>query len=402
MNQNFFDTLYLFNSGMRNKEPEINHKINLKEIYKIARSQGIWDTVFLALIKLYKNNKLDISETDFNKLNSDFLLRCMTASKRLIFIHNVIKKLEDRGISCCILKGESVARYYHTPNARISSDADILIDKSKTKECLEFLRNEGFDVEDENYESHQIRCVHPACGLIEIHNRMYGVRTEDVTFNGEIKYEEPHSTFKAFDGTILKTLGTTDNALFLIMHFLKHFISQGVGVRQLADTLFFIENNIERIDFLRLDMHLKNLGFDTVFSYMVEIGKIYFDFQGGYLENKDIDSVLLDKILDDMEKGGLFGMEEDRKGFYDLYLNERYKTFNKGDISSYKNKRKITRLFPGRKFMSINYPYVEKSPVLLPVAWVHRVINNFVKKEEKPIDTKHTERLEFLRNLNMV
>ena len=69
MDKNFCDTLYLFNSGMRNKEPQINGEINLKEIYTISRSQGIWDTVFLAVIKLYKNNLLNISEMDFQKLN---------------------------------------------------------------------------------------------------------------------------------------------------------------------------------------------------------------------------------------------------------------------------------------------------------------------------------------------
>ena len=52
--------------------------------------------------------------------------------------------------------------------------------------------------------------------------------------------------------------------------------------------------------------------------------------------------------------------------------------------------------------MSINYPYVLKSPLLVPVAWAHRVIDNFKKKEVKQIDEKHLERLEFLKSLDMI
>ena len=110
----------------------------------------------------------------------------------------------------------------------------------------------------------------------------------------------------------------------------------------------------------------------------------------------------MSKILDDMNKGGLFGQEADRKGFYDLYLNERYKKFNKGSISSYYTKRKLTRLFPNRKFLSINYPYVEKTPLLVPVAWGNRIFDSLFKKKEQPINTEHIERLEFLKELDMV
>ena len=103
-----------------------------------------------------------------------------------------------------------------------------------------------------------------------------------------------------------------------------------------------------------------------------------------------------------MEKGGLFGKGEERRGFYDIYVNERYKRFNKGNIENYNNLKKISRLFPDRDFMSVNYPYVIKSPLLLPVAWIHRIIDNFKKKEVKEVDNLHSERLEFLKALDMI
>ena len=400
MSKDFLDVLYLFKCGMRGTDPE-ERAYNIKKIFTLSKSQGIWDTVFLSIIKLYEKNPNLLEENVYTKLKMDFMVKCTSYSKRLVFIHNVIKRLEENGIFCCLLKGEAVAKYYNTPLSRISSDADILIDPKKKAECLRILEEEGFQIEGEHYESHQIRCFHKNGGLVEIHIGMYGVKTDDVTFNREVRYNERYVSFETFDKVKLKTLGYTDNAMFLILHFLKHFISEGAGIRQLADTILYIENNFEKIDFERVNTHLENLGFKKIFSYMLYIAEEHLGFDKKF-DRLDCDEELSQKILSDMEKGGLFGKDDERQGFYNLYIKERYKRFNSGDVESYYNKRKLARLFPNREFMSINYPYVLKSPLFVPVAWVHRIIDSFKKKEVKQIDEKYIERLEFLKSLDMI
>ncbi|MBE7020354.1 MAG: hypothetical protein E7411_02835 [Ruminococcaceae bacterium] len=402
MSNDFLDTLYLFKCGIRGIESPKDKDYNIKRIYTISKSQGIWDTVFLSVIKLFESKQLDIETEIYNKLKMEFMVKCTGNSRRLIFVHNIIKKLELNGISCCILKGEAVSRYYSTPLARISSDVDILIDTSKTDECLEILKNEGFEIEGEYFGSHQIRCFHKIGGLIEVHIGMYGVKTDDIIFNREVSYNERYVTFEAFDKMKLKTLGYTDNAMFLILHFLKHFIAEGAGIRQLADTMLYIENNYEKIDFNRVNSHLENLGFKKIFAYMVNIAKEYLGFEIKLSSDFESTPDLTEQILNDMEKGGVFGKGEERRGFYDLYVNERYKRFNKGSIENYNNFKKLSRLFPDRKFMSVNYPYVLKSPLLLPVAWLQRIIDGFKKKEVKEVDENHIKRLEFLKELDMI
>ncbi len=402
MSKDFLDTLYLFKCGIRGIEPKEERDYNIKKIYSISKSQGIWDTVFLSVIKLYEKNPKIIETEIYKKLKMEFMVKCTSYSKRLVFIHNVIKMLEANGIECCLLKGEAVSKYYATPLARISSDADILIDTSKTEECLKLLEKEGFETEKEHYGSHQIRCYHKIGGLIEIHIGMYGEKTDEIIFNREVSYDERYVSFEAFDKTRLKTLGHTDNAMFLILHFLKHFIAEGAGIRQLADTILYIENNYEKIDFNRVNRHLENLGFKKIFAHIIGIAKEQLGVNEALFSDLEYDNELCLKILEDMEKGGLFGKGEERRGFYDIYVNERYKRFNKGNIENYNNLKKISRLFPNRDFMSVNYPYVIKSPLLLPVAWIHRIIDNFKKKEVKEVDNLHSERLEFLKALDMI
>lgn len=403
MNQNFLDTIYLFSCGANGAVPEIENKLDFKEIYTISQSQGIWETVFLAIISLHENKPDIIPQKLYEQWLSNFIVRCGMQYRKYALTHEILKKLNEKGVETCVLKGESLSRFYHTPIARTSSDFDILINPKKLDLCLNILRENGFKIGEIVYESHQIECVHPIVGLVEIHIMMYGKKTEDVCFNNEVKYSEPYINVESEDGTIYQTLGITDNFLYLLLHFIKHFLSAGVGIRQLLDVLLYVKNNYNLIDWERANRAISNLGFKKMFDCMVAIGIKYFMFPKDLIKVQNADEILVGKVFDDMMLGGVFGHNDSkRQGFYDLYLNERCKKIKNKNYEVYRNKRKLTRLFPNREFMSINFPYVTKLKILLPVAWVHRIIKGILPQKAKPVSTEHSERLKLLQELAMI
>ena len=409
MSKNFIDTIYLFSCGAKGIEPQTDcHALNYKEIYKIAKEQEVWETVFLSYIKLYDKNPDIIPQKTFEYLNNEFVSRCGIEYRRYGFIHNMLKKLESEGIECCILKGESIARFYNTPIARVSGDVDILINPKKLDLCLDLMKDMGFEIGEKVYESHQVVCRHQIAGIVEVHTMMYGKRTEDVCFNNEIKYNEEYQRIEAEDGTTYKTLGITDNFLFLFLHFVKHFLSCGVGMRQLEDLLIYTEKNYEKIDWDRVNRSFENLGFDSFFKCMIAIGNKYFDFPENLFGDYEVDEALAERVFEDMMQGGVFGHNDsERDGFYEIYLKMRYKKMQNKDYEDYKNKRKLTRIFPDRKFLSIRFPYVKKSPVLVPVAWVHRIILGLFKSNKnsdanKEMNVAQEERLELIKELGML
>lgn len=404
MNKNFMDTVYLFSCAARGIEPKPLSSLDFDSIYKIAKSQGIWETVFLS-VKYLNNSGHQITTPEiYKELNNKFIMCCAVQYRKQEFVHIVIDKLKSEGVECCVLKGESIARLYNTPIARISSDVDLLINSNDTPKCLEVLKELGFNIGDKVYESHQIECMHPISGLVEIHTQMYGNKTNDVSFNNEIKYTEEYTTFETEDGRGLYTLGITDNALFLLMHFIKHFLSAGAGIRQICDFLLYIEHYYDKIDWGRVSAILEKLSFKYIFDCIIFIGEKYFHFPDNLFEKKDIDEKLIDKIFEDIQIGGMFGHDdEQRNGFYDLYLQCRYTRFNRGNYSTYVGKRKMARLFPNRKFMSINYPYVNKTVFFMPIAWGHRIFNGVIKnKNKRPINKKQEERMQLLEDLKMI
>lgn len=404
MNKDFLDTIYLFSCASYGVKPEEKREYNFKEIYNISKSQGVWETVFLAISDIYKENPQIIPKETFEKMSVQSVMSAGIQYKRLSFIHSLIKKLEENGIECSILKGESISRLYHTPIARVSSDADILIKPEKADECLRIMEDMGFTIGEKVYESHQIECTHPIAGLVEIHTMMYGKRTEDVSFRNEVKYDEKRITLKAEDGTEYKTLGITDNFLFLFLHFTKHFLFQGAGIRQLGDLLIYTKNCFREIDWERANRSIKNLGFEKFFKYIIRIGEIYFMFPENLIKTDELDEDIVERVFEDMFSGGLFGHEDGaRHGFYNLYLSERSKS-GKSSYEAYKNKRKLSRLFPNIDFMSVNYPYVKKAKILLPIAWMHRILKGLIplKRKKETISNEHKERLDLLRKLEMV
>lgn len=404
MNKDFLDTIYLFSCASYGVKADEKRKYNFKEIYNISKSQGVWETAFLAVSDIYKQYPEKIPKETFEKLDAQFTMNMAVQYKRLSFIHSLMKKLEENGIECCILKGESISRFYHTPIARVSSDADILINPEKLDNCLKIMEDMGFTIGEKVYESHQIECTHPIAGLVEIHTMMYGKMTGDVSFRNEVKYEEARITVKAEDGTEYKTLGITDNFLFLLLHFSKHFLSCGAGIRQLGDLLIYTKNCFREIDWERANRSIKNLGFEKFFKHIIRIGEIYFMFPENLIKTDELDEDIVERVFEDMFSGGLFGHEDGaRQGFYNLYLSERSKS-GKSSYEAYKNKRKLSRLFPGIEFMSVNYPYVKRSKLLLPIAWAHRILKGIIpqKRKKEALSSEHLERLELLRKLEMV
>lgn len=405
-NKNFTDTLYLFACGARGLEPETDlNLLDYKEIYKTAKLQAVWETVFLSIAKLNDKYPGVIPKDIFDQMNAEFILSCTFQYRRHDFMHRLFKKFDEKNIKYCVLKGESVARFYHTPIARVSGDVDILVEPEKLDLCLDIMKDAGFEIGEKEYSEHHVECRHSTTGLVEVHTGMYTKRTEEICFNNAVRYEEEHIKVTAEDGSAYNTLGITDGFVFVFLHFVKHFISKGTGMRQLGDVLLYIEKNYENIDWQRVDALLEELGFDKFFRCVVSIGKKYFSFpENIFVYNEKFDDELIEKVFDDMFGGGVFGHDDEtRNGFYDNYLTERYKKYQNKNYESYKTKDKLKRLFPDREFMSKNFEYVNKSAALLPVAWVHRFAKNaFGKQEPQKFAAEHAERMELMNSLGMM
>jgi hypothetical protein len=415
--------IYLFACGSKGIAPELDHDVDYQNLYRLANSQGVWQTVFLSVKKNYANKKTGLNETTFKKLQGMFLSKIATETNRRSYIFQTIAHLESHDISCCLLKGDAVALAYDTPSARISSDTDIFIGKENEEKAIILMKELGYCVVDRVKTSHHLVCTHAVAGTVELHLFLYDELFEDVWFDHRIDLKEKYMEITSEEGFTFHTLGINDGFVFVVLHFIKHFLSQGAGIRQLMDVLLYAQHYKAQIDMVQFSKLMTYLKFDKFFDVSMSIGVDFLLFhkeEALFIHGYDNDASMHEELLGDMEDGGVFGQNDSlRYDFYRKYNEERFHTFKKDDYKSYmkewSKQNKLQLIFLPRKRLAQKYPYVLKFPLLVPVAWTHRFIlllyALFVKEKKLKTFVTYTvpeenesvkQRMDLIRKLDMI
>lgn len=396
MTNHFKNMLHLFSANARGTKVQIEEELNIEEIRRLAKEQGIWTLVYPELAKF----------SDASKYQMEFFGTVSKGISQKEFTLGIIKKLEERGIPCCLLKGASVAGLYNDPECRISSDTDILINPDDEEKLKKVLLELGYGVEERIENDHHLKAYHKNGGLLEAHVMLYSKTSQKFLFNGLDMYSESWSTMN-INGYDYHILGINDGLIYLTAHYIKHLVNEGGGVRQMMDLLLYMEKYKEKIDFEYYERIIKELSYDKLLDVIKTIGAKYFGF------NYEIkDEELADKILTDSEIGGIFGFSSDsRRNFYESYCEKRT------TLSKYQHKMFMSmnnefsffdKLFPGQKILVNVYGIkYAKNKWLVPIAWIHRncklVAKKVVwKKESQKNNIEFTERMNLMRDLNMI
>lgn len=340
LTQDFKDMLYAFGCGARGEKATYNYKININNIHELATKQGVWQTVYLAL--------QDMPEAE--KYRGSFLMAVSKNISRNNFVLKVADTLRESGIECCFLKGMAVSYLYKEPHCRISGDTDILINPSFEKKSMKILRSLGFDVDERGKHSHHYVARHTVGGIVEVHVKMYSDPTKDILFNDKLRYDEDLIDLEIADGYVIKTFSIDDNAVYLTAHYIKHFISKGVGVRQMMDLLLYLERYKDKINWDKYNGIFESLNYMRLIKTLYAIGNRYFGF---CFDEAEYD--LSERVLEDTQEGGVFGDAEALGEFYAVFTRERT-TMDYNKYNMYMKKKHsagfIRRLFPRPKVMT--------------------------------------------------
>lgn len=346
-------------------------------LIQTATLHGVQYIIFPRLKQLYEAGQLDMPKEVYEKWNAEFYYNTMKNVQRNAFVHRTVKALEAADIPTCLLKGETLAVLYPCPEARISGDADLYIGPQNIEKAVAVMKKLGYEVQPKNKTSHHVICIHPVGGLVELHLYLHDELFEDVWFDKQSVFTEPFREI-TLDGEKLHTLGYTDGAVFVTLHLIKHFLSQGVGIRQLTDTLLYLKTYGKQIDGERFHRLMEHLKYEKFMDVLYTIGVCHLGFR-----EEDFPAFLrreaqAEQVLDEIMKAGAFGFTDiQRKDFYITYTEERFRRFKDENyedyIKTWKHESMWKAIFLDRKRMERMYPYVKKTVLLLPVAWMQRI-----------------------------
>ncbi|NLB37104.1 MAG: nucleotidyltransferase family protein [Clostridiales bacterium] len=276
----------------------------------------------------------------------------------------IAQRLEEHSIRFIFLKGSIMKELYPRVDMRTMADIDILIEKSNAPAVRDILLSLGYE--------HRLDC--------SLHDTYYKRPVMNVEIHKQMmdaSFEIVNSYFgNGFDrASLIKghefryCLSKEDFYIFLIAHTAKHFYGTGTGIRSILDIYIYLCAYEKLLDWFKISEALKKLELLNFANDISAISKLWF---GGEKPARGFE-----KMEEYIISNGTYGKSENEisNRFIAHYGDSKFLLIRKLRYF-------VSTAFPGIKYMSVNYPALEKAPVLLPTFWVARLFGTITRRRK--------------------
>ena len=241
--------------------------IDWQMLYSFAFKQALLGLCFDGIERLGKEYP---EELKLNPIGRELLMTWMGKAQQIrrqnVKVNGVAAKLYSKfredGLRCCILKGQGNALMYPNPYSRTPGDIDVWIDASR-EEITEYAKRH-LNLEDD------IRFHHLETTMdgvpVELHffpcsmnNPFYHARLQKwFKRNADLQCSNVVSLPNGIGEIAIPTMAF--NVIYQLTHLYHHFFDEGIGMRQIID-YYYVVNNDELLAIKdTLQKELKHLG----------------------------------------------------------------------------------------------------------------------------------------------
>ena len=408
MEKTNLEFLSLLKSSLKNEKYD-GEKIDFEDLVYIYKMSEIHHVVPMIYNVAYNEDFFKECDANFQAMFKSSAFRYIFSQiQRTNHFLEVYKKLSEKNMKILVFKGIIFRNMYNNPDDRISSDEDILIKKEDYEKVKEFFLSEGFEFIDKGEECAYFSkstglCIEVSTSLFSHESKAYGHLNklfEDV-FEKSIKIN--------IDKIDILTLSREQHLIYIVFHNMKHFLTGGFGIRQVADFSKYIETYGEYINWEKFWSDLKDLNYDTFALNLIEISLKYLGFNNDKitypdnitsfdeLKNSQKYYINSESLINDILDAGVFGASTmDRKHTALMTLDA---------VEDKKKSNRLKAVFPNVNYLKDNYTYLQKYPILLPVAWGQRILSYLKKnKTSSYINTMELgkQRIELLKEYKII
>lgn len=408
MKKTNLEFLSLLKSSLKNEKYD-GEKIDFEDLVYIYKMSEIHHVVPMIYNAAYNEDFFKECDANFQAMFKSSAFRYIFSQiQRTNHFLEVYKKLSEKNIKILVFKGIIFRNMYNNPDDRISSDEDILIKKEDYEKVKDFFLSEGFEFIDKGEECAYFSkstglCIEVSTSLFSHESKAYGHLNklfEDV-FEKSIKIN--------IDKIDILTLSHEQHLIYIVFHNMKHFLTGGFGIRQVADFSKYIETYGEYINWEKFWSDLKDLNYDTFALNLIEISLKYLGFNNDKitypgnitsfdeLKNSQKYYINSESLINDILDAGVFGASTmDRKHTALMTLDA---------VEDKKKSNRLKAVFPNINYLKDNYTYLQKCPILLPVAWGQRILSYLKKnKTSSYINTMELgkQRIELLKEYKII
>lgn len=236
-------------------------RIDWNMVFKLAKQQTLVGLLADAVQMLPDGKKPDANSlTQLRAYILKNLQAHMLITKRLAATTELLR---SEGIQPVLFKGHGLAMNYPDPMSRQCGDIDLYVGKSMYEKAVEVcLRNFGegehdseslkhyhFDNQGVSVELHRIAENIP--GICA--NRRYQAWTVDNLERSDLRQVD-------IEGVSVNLPPYGFDAIYVMNHAWHHFVTGGIGLRQICDWTMYIHRFHDRLDPVKLESDLKAFG----------------------------------------------------------------------------------------------------------------------------------------------
>lgn len=242
-------------------------KIDWRQLYNFASRQALLGFCFDGIERLTKEFSEELKQ---NPMERDLLMTWMGAAQQIrrqnMKVNAVAGKLylkfREDGLRCCILKGQGNALMYPNPYSRTPGDIDVWVNASR-EDITDYAKTH-FEIGDD------IRFHHLETSFdgvpVELHffpgimnNPIYNARLQKwFKRNADLQCSNVVSLPDGIGEIAIPT--TAFNVVYQLTHLYHHFFDEGIGMRQIIDYYYVVNNDELLVIRDTLQRELKYLG----------------------------------------------------------------------------------------------------------------------------------------------
>ena len=305
----------------------------------------------------------------------------------------LINAFNGEGVETIALKGIVIKELYPSPELRTMADIDLLIHKQDFTEAAALLMEKGYINEGTNEKHTTFRLNENVA--VELHTALFNEKHSSSLSDFEAAVWCNTMAYEVH-GQALLVLNLECQLTYLCVHLAEHFKTGGFGLRQLCDIVVFVDRYYDEIDWKLFAERIGNLGISRFTHAMFLICNKYFDMKLPFdIKDSDIadsdiadfhnagydfsSQKLIDAFLEDILRGGIYGKSTDERQQSANVLKFMRNSGNLKKKTSFMYF--LNLLFPSADSLCSRYGYCRKFRILLPAAWVHRLVFGLVRKD---------------------
>ena len=253
--------------GNKGNISRVVDSMDWQELYSFASKQALLGLCFDGIERLGKEYP---EELRLNPIGRELLMTWMGKAQQIrrqnrkvnAVASKLYSMLRGDGLRCCIMKGQGNALMYPNPYSRTPGDIDVWIDASRER-IMEYTQKK-FELGDD------IRLQHLETSLdgvpVELHffpcsmnNPIYHARLQK-WFRRNADLQCSHIVGLPDGAGDIAIPTSVFNVVYQLCHLYHHFFDEGIGMRQIIDYYYVVNNDELLVIRDTLQRELKLLG----------------------------------------------------------------------------------------------------------------------------------------------